>query len=443
MKKTYDYDVVVVGGGSAGIAAAERAAEAGVSVCLIEEAQLGGECSFSACTPTKALLHAARLYYTLQHDAPHLGIFADRVRFDLSSMQKRKDALLETLYQQGFLAKKFLQERGVDVVKGRGRFFDDHTILVGASKKITGKAFVIATGAVDAPLSFPCEEDVPVLRYRDVVSMRTLTRSVIVIGGGPIGCEFTTLLNFLGVKVTLLQHAPHILVREEADLAALAEASLRERGAQVVCDVQVLGVKRKKKRVEVVYQVGESPRCRGEADALFVATGRIPHTAGLQLEGLKTRKHIFFAGDVTGSMQFTSVAATEGSIAGWNAAHVGSVKLYETFDDRVTPRVTFVFPELASVGLTLRDAKKKDKKAFAYSVPVRTLARAAIDDRRGGMLKVVLAGDGERILGAHLLGERAGEVIHEYALAMRAGVSWSMIRTMLRAYPTYSEIVGM
>ena len=142
-------------------------------------------------------------------------------------------------------------------------------------------------------------------------------------------------------------------------------------------------------------------------------------------------------------MQFTSVAATEGSIAGWNAANVGKTKVYESFSDRVVPRVTFVLPELASVGKTLQDAKKIDKKAFAHTVPVRSLSRAAIDNYREGMLKVVLAGDGETILGAHIFGERAGEVIHEYALAMEAHVPWSTMRSMLRAYPTYSEIVGM
>lgn len=443
MQKKYDYDVVVLGGGSAGIAAAERAAEAGASVCLIEEDRLGGECSFSACTPTKALLHAARMYYTLKHDAGYLGIFAKDVRFDFQKMQKRKDALLTSLYENGSPIKQFLKDRGVEIVKGRGRFFDAHTVLVGTSQKISAKAFVVATGAADVPLSFPCDEGIRVLRYRDVVAQKQVPPSVVVVGGGPIGCEFATLWSLLGVKVTLLQHASQILPREEAELAALAEASLRSRGVHVVCNTAVLEAKKEGGSVRVVYQEGDAPRRSVRAQELFVATGRIPNVAGLQLEDIGMQKHIFFAGDVTGDMQFTSVAATEGSIAGWNAAHVGKAKMYASFSDRVVPRVTFVLPELASVGKTLKDAKKIDKKAFAHTVPVRSLSRAAIDNHREGMLKVVLAGDGETILGAHLFGERAGEVIHEYALAMEANVPWSTLRSMLRAYPTYSEIGGM
>ncbi len=443
MQKKYDYDVVVLGGGSAGIAAAERAAEAGAFVCLVEEDRLGGECSFSACTPTKALLHAARTYYTFKHDAPHLGVFAKDIRFDFAKMQKRKDALLTSLYENGALAKRFLSDRGVHVVKGRGRFFDAHTVLVGTTKKISAKAFVIATGATDAPFSFVCDEKIHVLRYRDVVVQKYVPQSIVIVGGGPIGCEFATLWSLLGVKVTLLQHAPQLLPRDEAELAALAEVALRARGVHVMCNVAVLEAKKKGKQVQVTYQEGDAPRRSVRAQGLFVANGRVPNIAGLQLEEFISQKHIFFAGDVTGSMQFTSVAATEGSIAGWNAANVGKTKVYESFSDRVVPRVTFVLPELASVGKTLQDAKKIDKKAFAHTVPVRSLSRAAIDNYREGMLKVVLAGDGETILGAHIFGERAGEVIHEYALAMEAHVPWSTMRSMLRAYPTYSEIVGM
>lgn len=442
-KEAYDYDVVVLGGGSAGVAAAVRAAEAGASVCLVEEDRVGGECSFSACTPTKALLHAARLYDTMRRDAAYFGISADHVRYDFRRMQQRKDALLEALYHAGDDVKHFLREKGVTVVKGRGRFFSDHVLLVGAAKKISARAFVIATGSTDAEVAFACDERVQVLRYRDVMRMAHVPRSVVVVGGGPIGCEFATLWSLLGAKVTVVQYGDQLLPREEPELAALAESQLRARGVHVVCNARVLEAQVRGGLTRVTYQVGDAARKRADAEVLFVATGRVPNTNGLQLEVLSSRKHLFFAGDAAGGMQFTSVAAAEGSVAGWNAAHVGKPKMYETFDDRVVPRVTFIVPEIASVGLTLREAKKAHKKAFAHTVPLRSVSRAAIDHRREGMLKVVLAGDGETILGAHFLGERAGEVMHEYALALQAGIPWSVMRSVLRAYPTYSEIVGM
>lgn len=443
MKKEYDYDVVVLGGGSAGIAAAVSACDAGASVCIVEERKLGGECAFSACTPTKALLHVARLYHAIRSESAQLGITVRDAHIDMRKVQERKRALLRSLYNDGKNVRTFLEKKGISVVEGRGRFFDDHTIIVGATKKISARAFVLAVGATDAPVSFPCSPDVPILRYRDALEQTKLPSSVIIVGGGPIGCEFATLWSLLGVRVTLLQHDAQLLARDEQDLAVLVETGLRKRGVHVVCNATILEAKKQRGSVTVSYQEKDASRVVVRAEQLFVATGRIPYVEGLHLELVKKKDHLFFAGDVSGGMQFTSVAAAEGNIAGWNAAHAGKKRVQKTFASEIIPRVTFTFPELASVGLTLRDAQKIDAHASVHAVPLRALSRAAIDGRREGMLKVVLARDSETILGAHLLGEHAGEVIHEYALAMQAQVPWSTLRSVLRAYPTYSEIAGM
>ena len=433
----FDYDVAILGGGSAGFAALEGAKAAGAQkVCLIEEDRLGGDCAFHACTPTKALLRAAKFYHAIRSEAAHFGIETKSVRIDVKKMMKRKDAVIELMHAKGARLSAQAKALGADVVHGRGRFFDAHTLIIGAKTKVTAKSFVIATGARDREVSMEIASDVPVLRYRDVVEMKSLPSSVVIVGGGPIGCEFATYFSMLGVPVTLLQHGDHILPREDEEMAMLAEKVLRSHGVHVVTNANPLTAKWTRRRIAVTYQEGRKPRQTVLAGALMLAAGREPNLAGLGLEKLKAPKHIFYAGDAAGGLQFTHVAAHSGWIAGWNAANVSSAKKRQAMSGDVVPHVTFIDPEFASVGLTPKEAHEK---GFAFTVvktPVSGLGRAAIDGKRQGMLKVVVDDRTDRVLGAHLLCERAGEIIH-------AGITWTQMRTIVRAFPTYSEIVGL
>ena len=453
-----NFDVIVIGGGSAGISALEGAHAAGArKLCLIERTdRLGGECPYSACVPTKALLKAARLYHLCKYEVGRYGIHAPRVSFDFAAMAHRKDAVVSALTGDGKRLTEYVKKLKVTVKRGEAKFLTTKTLEVNG-ERVKGEGIVIATGATERVPLMDGIEDVPVFFARDIVRLKHLPRSIVIVGGGPIGSEFSTLFGYLGVKTTLLQHGPHILAREDADLSALAEASLRRKGVAVLTQAETLGVRRHGRKVEVTYQIGRKPRQHVVAEACMIAAGRIPNIDTLALAKAKITKdergwmklndtlqtstpHIFAAGDVTGRLQFTGTAHHEGFIAGWNAVHHENARVMK-YDERVVPRVTFIDPELAAVGLTPAQATKLKKKFRVREFPVGALGRAAIDGTREGLLKIVVEDKTDQVLGAHLLCERAGEIIHELALAMEARVPFTTVASMIHAYPTWSESI--
>lgn len=453
-----EFDVIVIGGGSAGISAIEGARAAGAKrICLIEATdRLGGECPYSACVPTKALLKAARLYQLCKYEVGRYGIHARRVSFDFAAMARRKEAVVNALTGDGKRLADYVKKLKVTVKRGEAQFVTTKTIEV-AGQRVKAEGIVIATGAKERLVDMDGIDEVPVWFARDVVKLRHLPKSIIIIGGGPIGSEFSTLFSYLGVQTTVLQHGSHILSREDADLAALAEASLRRKGATVLTNVQTLGIRRQGRKVSVTYQIGRKPRQHLVAEACMIAAGRAPHVEHLAVgkakivrdqngwlklnDALQTSsKHIFAAGDVTGRLQFTGTAHHEGFIAGWNAVRYSSGELMK-YDERVVPRVTFIDPELAAVGLTAAQAKKLKLKYTVKEFPVGALGRAAIDGMREGLLKIIVEKETDQVLGAHLLCERAGEIIHELALAMQARVPYTVVASMIHAYPTWSESI--
>ncbi len=448
------FDVVIIGGGGAGIAAAEGAKAAGAKkICLIEPAELGGECPYRACVPTKSLLASAKMFRVLREHGAEFGVIARGVRFDLKKAMARKESVIEAITGDDRMT-KYLASLGVDVIKGKAVFEDAHTIRA-ASRVIKAKAIVIATGTVDAIPPIAGIDEVEVLGYADVVNLPRLPKSIAIIGGGPVGSEFATFFGSVGVKTTLFEPADHILSREEEELSLLAETSLRETGVTVLTKTKVLGLQNEKRGTRVTYQTGRRPRQYIWVEAVMLAAGKKPNLANLAIERAKVKadktgrvvinsklqtnaKHIFLAGDVSGRMMFTHTAHYEGYIAGWNAAGGSALDT----DLSVIPRVTFVDPELASVGLTQAEAVTAGFETIAYRTPMHVLARSAIDGKQTGLLKVVVDKKTDQILGAHLLGERAGEVIHELAIAMRHSLPFNEVRSGLRAYPTYSEAIS-
>lgn len=446
------YDVVVIGGGSAGLAAAEAARATGASVCVIEREGLGGDCPHWACVPTKTLLRSAVLYDHLRH-ASAFGIIARNVRFSFRAIAARRARIVQTVTGNGKRLFARMEQLGIDVVYGDARFADDTTIAVGRTK-LRAKTVLVATGAEDVVPPIAGIEFVNVLGSREVTQLHSLPASVCIVGGGPVGAEFATLFSLLGSNVTLLEAGSHILPREDADIAALAAAALRGHGAQVYQNAKALSVTRSGRGVRVTYQVGDRPRTAVTVAALVVAVGRRPRVREIGLldlgvatdahggvvldDMLRTSlKHIFLAGDVAAGYQFTHVAHHQGTLAGLAAAGRAPRPSKKSL---VVPRVTFVEPEVASVGMTEADARKTHAGVQVAKFPIGALSRAVIDDERDGLLKVVVGARG-RILGGHMLGSRAGEVIHEIALAMHAGIPFDELASLLHAFPTYSEAI--
>lgn len=454
--KKEQFDVIVIGGGSAGLAAAEAARAAGASVCLVEQEVLGGECPNWACVPTKAMLRAATLYDDLRH-AADFGVSATGVSFSFHRLMARQQAVVAVVTGEGKRLPAWAKSRGIRVVKGAAEFVDAHVIKVG-SLKLRGAAFVLATGAVDAVPPIAGIEDVRYATSRDIVTLRTLPERIAIIGGGAVGMEFATLFSLLRRKVWLFEASAHVLPREDAEVSLLAAAALRGHGARVHEATKVLSVARSGKSIMVTWQQGTKKRETVRVDVLLVAAGKRPRVAGLQLAKagvalddrgrLKldgqlrtTAPHIFAAGDATSGMSFTHTAHAEGRMAGLLAAGAELASAPRS-SVAVVPRVAFVSPEVASVGLTEQEARGDKKRKIAVArCPIGALSRAVVDGKRDGLLKIIVDKKTEQILGGHMIGERAGEVMHEIALAMHANIPYSQLVAMLHAFPTYSEAI--
>lgn len=452
------YEVVVIGGGSAGLAAAESARAAGAKkVCLVEHGMLGGECPVWACVPTKSLLRSAKLYYQAKHSLPQFGIRPGRVQFSLPAIIKRKNAVVQAITGGGEKMAEHAKRRGITVRRGNASFANAKTLDVG-DLRLRAQSFVIATGSKEVVLDIPGIEEIRPWYSRELVSLERLPASVVLIGGGPVGCEFATFFALLGVPTTIVEAGAHLLPREDVEIAALVEANLKRQGVRIMTRTTALACKKNGRGVLLTVQTGRRPRQALSAEVLAVTIGRRPNIDGLALERAGIRRdergsivsgktcassvaHIFVAGDARGGMQFTHLAHYEGSIAGWNAALRGSQRTLADTDLRVVPRVTFVEPEVASVGLTPAMAKRQKLAHVVYRFPVGALGRAAVDGGREGLLKVVVSKTDNTVLGAHLVGERAGEVIHELALAIHAQIPFNEVQKMMHAYPTWSESI--
>ena len=457
-KKRTTFDVIVIGGGSAGFSAAEAARSQGVSVAVVEKGLLGGECPNWACVPTKALLRSAHAYRQAQR-MPYFGVHTGRVTYHFKEVMQRKSSVVSTITGGGERYKRIFQKLNVRVIQGGAQFKTKTTIEVeGAIYQ--AKTFVIATGASDAVPPIEGLEQAGYWGFRDIVQLKKQPKSVAIIGGGPVGCEFATFFSSFGTRVSLLQLSSQILHREDPEIAGIAAKELADQGVNLYTNTKTLQVEKRGFKKRVTLQVGKQQRKQIMVDQVVIATGKRANLDGLGLEAAKvlldekgrlvmkptlqtSQPHIFAAGDVSGGFMFTHVGHYEGHIAGLNAASRAkkSRKALRTIDLRVVPRVTFVTPEIASVGLTPQEAKAAKKNIVVGSFPVGALGRAVTESDRRGLVKLVADKKTGKILGGHIAASRAGEMIHEVALAMHLNATALDLSEMLHAYPTYSEAI--
>ncbi len=451
------FDVLVIGGGSAGLSAAYAARAKGVRVAMIADGVLGGECPNYACVPTKALLAAAGRFDDFRRNALAFGIHATKLRFDLQAMMDRKNAVVRAM-TGGKRIEKILEKEGVTLFRGTAQFLDDESVKVG-THVVSAKAFVIATGSVPR---IPPIANIDTIAYwtpRDVVSMEHVPESVAILGAGPVGSEFATFFSLLGIPVVVFDVADRVLPREDAEASAVVHKSLAARGVVFHGSSKVLGVVQEQGGIRVTYQTKSAPRTSLYVDRVIVASGRTPNVEMLNLDAAGVQRGVagevvlaptlrakgtrcFFAGDVTGLIPFTHTAHAEGLVAGENAAMLAKKgRTFKSVDLSVVPYGIFVSPELASVGQTAETLAATGADFSIWRFPVGALGRAVIERERVGMLKICVEKKTESILGATMVGERAGEVIHELALAMHAKIPFSTVQNMIHAYPTMSEAI--
>ncbi len=444
-----EFDLVVIGGGSAGLKAARTAARLGRTVALAEERELGGECFWAVCVPTKAMVRAAQVWH-LVRNAHRFGIEVDIKNADFKAAMAYKDQVLRTIGGDG-PSDGGLSKLGARYFPTRATFESPHDVRVG-EEVIHGKHIIIATGTVPAIPAIPGLAETGYITNREAVSLESLPKRLLVIGGGPIGLEFAQLFRRFGAEVTVVDHNPQILTKEDTDISELARQFLTEEGIQFITLMGAIEVSRVNghKHAQIVANgITHEIDC----DEILVAAGRLAATEGLNIGAtgieysarcikldrcLRTSvPHIWGAGDIGGGYLFTHVASYEGKLAALNAF----TDKPEPFDHRVVPRCTYIDPEVASIGLTEREAQGRDSAVITHTFSFADLDRAIIHGDARGLVKLVVDELDGLILGAHVIGPDASSVIAELAICMKNHLPIPAIADTMHAYPSFPEAV--
>lgn len=454
--KRFDRNLVVIGAGAAGLVSSLIAATVKAKVTLVEASKMGGDCLNYGCVPSKALIKSARIAEAMRH-ADAYGLEATEPRFSFKAVMGRVHDVIAAVEPHDSVER--YTGLGVDVVKGYAKIVDPWTVEIvredGGVQRLTTRSIVIAAGAA------PLIPDLPGLDSSGFVTSDTLweefarldemPRRIVVLGGGPIGCELSQAFARLGAKVTQVDRGERLLPREDADVSALAVA------AQVASGVQVLTG-----HAALRIEVANAGKCLVTAsrgietaisfDALILAVGRKARLSGYGLEelGIETDRtvvtddylatiypNIYAAGDVAGPYQFTHVAAHQAWFASINALF-GQFKRFKA-DYRVIPWTTFIDPEVARVGLNEQDAREKGVPHEVTIFPMHELDRAIADSATAGFVKVLTPPGKDRILGVTIVGEHAGELLAEYVLAMKHGLGLNKVMAAIHTYPTMGE----
>jgi len=446
------YDVIVIGGGPAGVTAALRARELGASVALVERDRLGGTCTNDGCVPTRVLAHAARL---MRESAQHelYGLMGEGPTLDFERLIARTQQVVYTVHEKKQLL-KHLESSGVTVHDGVGaaRFVDPRTIELGNGERLTAEKFIICAGGHARKLPFPGAEHT--IGHHDVWRLRKLPRRLVVIGAAATGCQFASVMNTFGSQVTLLDVAPHILPVEDMAVTEALQKAFTDRGITIISGMS--GVERVEPVADglrLTYKKDDA-LLELEADAVLVAVGWPGNVEGLGLDvaGVKTERsyivvddylrttapHIFAAGDINGRMMLVQSASYEARIAAENAT--GAEREYCS---QVVPRGGFTDPEYGSVGLTEKKAKEEGHDVIIALASFANMDRAVIDGYTEGFCKLVISRETHQILGGHVVGEQAVEIIQLIAASMAAQASVEMLSTLELSYPTYVAIVGL
>ncbi len=443
-----DYDIVIIGSGPGGYVAAARAGQLGAKTAVIEADAVGGTCLNRGCIPTKTLIASARVA-ALARSAGDYGVKIDGVAVDYAAMAARKDKIVGIL-RGGIDA--LLAKRGVDMVRGRGSLADVGTVSVeltdGGSKTLSAAKVIIATGSEPArPGVFKFDGET-VLTSQEAVALTSLGSSVIIVGGGYIGCEYAALYANLGLDVTILELLDSILTGQDADVIKHVARGLKRRKVKVNTGVKVTSLERSDDGAQAALEDGRT----FESDFALVAVGRKPVTEGLGLDkaGVKMTRGfididehcltsapaVYAIGDVTGKVQLAHVASAQGIVAVEHALGRESKMDYD-----VVPSCIFTDPEVASVGLTEDEARKRGVDCKVGQFQVRALGKAQAEGHLEGFVKLLADSSSGRIVGAHIVGAGASEMIAELALAMKTGATAEDIIDTIHAHPTLPEAV--
>ena len=443
-------DIVIIGGGPAGYVAAIRAAQLGGKVILIEKDALGGTCLNRGCVPSKSLLHSVELFQSMRN-AEQYGIKATDVSIDLAKMQANKNKIVSTLVAG---VQSLLAGNKVEVIKGRARLTPSRQVEIdtgqGQKQTIQAKKIILAAGGKPIRLPIPGADSTSgIINAESILDLDYIPKSLLMIGGGVIGVEMATILAKLGCKVSIVEMLPHILPMEDAELTSVLGRALKEDGTQLYEGTKVSSIEDSEGGKSVTISDGATEK-KLEAEVIAIAVGYCPNIneLGLNEAGVATDKgaiqvnermetnvpNIYAAGDAIGGIMLAYVAMEEGVIAAENALGRKS-----SIDYQAVPRCTFTLPELAGVGLTEEEATAQGYQIQVGKFPFSANGMAAILGERRGLVKIITETKYGQILGVHIIGPRATELIAEATLAMKLEASPQEITATIHAHPTLSE----
>lgn len=442
--------VIVIGGGPGGYVSAIRLAQLGAEVTLIEKENIGGTCLNVGCIPTKVLLHTSKILSVLKNEADELGIEVDSYRLNWNKLQNRKTEIVNQLVGG---VKTILNSYNIQVINGQAKFVSEKEIEVnkndGTKSGLSFDKCIIATGSQPATAPIPGIGSNSVITSTEALSMEEVPRSLAIIGGGVIGCEFASVYSTLGTKVTIIEVLPKIIPNMDEDVVNVLRGKLEEAGVEIHTKTRVVSLE-ERENVTIVKAEGANGEFSVEAEKVLLSIGRRPVTAALGLENTKVEtdrgfikvdknmqtksSSIYAIGDCKGGALLAHTASAEGIFA---AEHIMGKK--SEIDFKTIPFCVYTKPEIAGVGMTERQAREKGYNVGTGVFPLYGNGKSIIMGESYGIVKFVTDKDTDQILGLHMAGPRATELIVEGALAIRLEATVDEIITTIHAHPTVGE----
>ncbi|KPJ60119.1 MAG: hypothetical protein AMJ46_08180 [Latescibacteria bacterium DG_63] len=443
------FDLCIIGAGPAGYVGAIRAAQSGANVCVVEKAEVGGVCLNRGCIPTKTLTSFVTLLEKVR-TVDKLGIRIDgHVSADLETAMRRKREVVATMVKG---VRRLLSKRGVTLLSGNGRFVEEKTLEVTSSvegQRVQAKSFLIATGSEPAELPSLPFDGSRIISSNEALELDEVPESILIVGAGPIGCEFAFILSGLGTTVTVVEILDRALPTEDDDVSKIMERELRKRKVTLMTGHSVKTCEKKGSGVKCTLNSGKQI----EVAKVLLSVGRSFDTEQLGLEEVGVErgtrneilvseemetnvKGVYAAGDVVGKRMYAHSASREATVAVANALGQKRKMNYSA-----VPACIFTKPEVASVGMTEREARGKGIDIRTGVSNFRSLGKAHVLDEISGMVKIVADAKDDRVLGVHIVGAHASELIHEGAIALTNGLTTAQLGETIHAHPTLSEAV--
>lgn len=445
----FDANLVVIGAGSAGLVSAYIGSAIKAKVILIEKGKMGGDCLNTGCVPSKSLIASAKLLHQIKH-SQNWGIKSASAEFDFADIMNRVKTIIATIEPHDSVER--YQSLGVEVIQGEATLKSPTEVEVNG-RTISTRNIIIASGA--KPFVPPIEglDQIPYLTSDNIWDMQELPKKMVVLGGGPIGCELAQCFGRFGCDVSIVEMLPQIMIREDEEIAEFMANRFHEEGIRILTNHKAIRVTEENGQ-KVLYCDNDGDEVRVEFDEILVAVGRAARSSGYGMEEVKipiskrrtveTNEYlqagypsIFACGDIVGPYQFTHVAAHQA----WYAAVNALFRPFKKFkvDYRVIPWATYTDPEVARVGLNEQEAKEQN---IAYEVTrydLSGLDRALADGHAEGVVKVLTVPGKDKILGVTIMGSHAGDLIAEFVMAMKHGLGMNKILGTIHSYPTWME----